>query len=72
MSEVVELTPLWKQGGGPDMKSADMMDDRVQELVEAMQSGPVKLYYKAAQTKRSSRSPDGYLLIIPQGKKGKR
>jgi hypothetical protein len=65
--KLVELVPLWKQGNG-DMRSSDLMDDRVQDLVSMMQEGPVRLYLKQVQTKRSERSPDAVLLMLPKGK----
>jgi hypothetical protein len=65
--KLLELVPLWEQGNG-DMKSADVMDDRAEDLRRMMQEGPVKLYLKRVLIKRSQRSPDAVLLILPKKK----
>jgi hypothetical protein len=66
MSDLVELAALWQVGGTQDMRSAEIMDDRVHDLVSMLQEGPVRLYLKRTRTKRGSRSPDAVLLIIPR------
>jgi len=63
--KLVEFVPMWEQGNG-DMKSSDVMDDRLEDLRRLMQEGPVRLYLKRVQTKRTQRSPDAVLLILPK------
>ncbi|MFH1236166.1 MAG: hypothetical protein V1685_04490 [Parcubacteria group bacterium] len=62
-SHWIELTPLWIQRNGRNLMSAEIMDDRIQDLLEAMQQGPVRLYLKFTDLKRGERSPDARLLI---------
>jgi len=67
---ILELVPLWRRQDG-SYSSPPVMDDRVQDLVTLMQSGPVKLLLKPAE-KRSPKAPDAHLLAIAIDGKGKR
>ena len=60
---IVEIAPFWKRADGA-YTSAPLMDDRAQDLLSALQEGPVKLMLRPNNRKRSPKSPDSFLLAI--------
>jgi hypothetical protein len=67
-SKIIELCALWDRGEGR-MKSAPIMDDRLQELLAMAQEGPVKLYVKPNPYRTSEKAPHAFLLAMPASKR---
>jgi hypothetical protein len=62
--KVLEIAGFWKRPDGAYV-SAPVMDDRIQDVMAAMQEGPVRLFLKPVSEKRSPRAADAHLLAIP-------
>ena len=67
-SSIIEICALWTRGEGR-LKSAPVMDDRLQELVRMAQVGPVVLYLKPNENRASDKAPHAFLLAMPASKR---
>ena len=59
----VELGALWRRGND-QYTSAEIMDDRISDLFQLAQSGPVKIMIQPNRTKKSDKHPDAYLWAV--------